>query len=111
MEPDRHPAGDHGRAHGGRRRGAGLAGAQPAGRFRDSGLKEIGKDKIGREALQAKLKAIRIRYDEKTAPASNYANGLRFENGVLDVNGRPFANVADFKDRVAAVTAVLEKTL
>jgi len=27
------------------------------------------------------------------------------------VNGRPFANVADFKDRVAAVTAVLEKTL
>ncbi|SFK55881.1 hypothetical protein [Methylorubrum salsuginis] len=76
-----------------------------------AGLKAIGTDKIGREALQAKLKAIRIRYDEKTAPASNYANGLRFENGVLDVNWRPFANVADFEDRVAAVTAVLEKTL
>ncbi len=74
-------------------------------------LKEIGQDKMGREALRAKLKSIRIRYDEKTAPASNYANGLTFAGGVLDVNWRPFANVADAKDRVAAVTALLEKNL
>ena len=29
----------------------------------------------------------------------------------LDVNWRPFSNVADFKDRVAAVVQVLEKNL
>lgn len=76
-----------------------------------AGLKEVGKDKMGREALQAKLKSIRIRFDEKTAPASNYPNGLKFDGGVLDVNWRPFSNVADFKDRVAAVVQVLEKNL
>lgn len=76
-----------------------------------TGLKEVGKDKMGREALAAKLKAIRIRFDEKTAPASNYPNGLSFKAGVLDVNWRPFSNVADVKDRVEAVVKVLEKNL
>lgn len=76
-----------------------------------AGLKEVGKDPMGREALRQKLKSIRVRFDEKTAPASNYPNGLKFADGVLDVNWRPFANVADFKDRVEAVVAVLEKSL
>ncbi|KQO54143.1 MULTISPECIES: hypothetical protein [unclassified Methylobacterium] len=76
-----------------------------------AGLKEVGKDKMGRDALAQKLKAIRIRFDEKTAPASNYPNGLTFEGGTLDVNWRPFSNVADFKDRVDAVVKVLEKNL
>ncbi len=76
-----------------------------------AGLKEVGKDQMGRDALRQTLKAIRIRYDERTAPASNYPNGLKLEGGVLDVNWRPFANVADFKDRVEAVVKVLEKNL
>lgn len=76
-----------------------------------AGLKEVGKDTMGREALAKTLKAIRVRFDEKTAPASNYPNGLKFDGGTLDVNWRPFSNVAEFKDRVEAVVKVLEKNL
>ena len=76
-----------------------------------AGLKEVGKDPMGHEALAKKLKAIRVRFDEKTAPASNYPNGLKFDGGTLDVNWRPFSNVAEFKDRVEAVVKVLEKNL
>ena len=76
-----------------------------------AGLKEVGKDQMGRDALRQKLTSIRIRFDPKTAPASNYPNGLKFEGGVLDINWRPYANVADFKERVEAVVAVLEKNL
>lgn len=76
-----------------------------------AGLRDVTKDQMGRDALREKLKTVRIRYDEKTAPASAYQNGLKFEGGVLDVNWRPFANVADFKDRVEAVIKVLEKNL
>jgi hypothetical protein len=76
-----------------------------------AGLKEVGKDQMGRDALRQTLKGIRVRYDERTAPASNYPNGLKVEAGILDVNWRPFANVADYKDRVAAVVQVLEKNL
>lgn len=76
-----------------------------------AGLGEVGKDQMGRDALKQKLKTVRVRFDEKTAPASNYPNGLKFEGGVLDVNWRPYSNVADFKERVAAVVAVLEKGL
>ena len=76
-----------------------------------AGLKDVTKDQMGRDALREKLKSVRIRFDEKTAPASNYPNGLKFDGGVLDVNWRPYANVADFKDRVDAVVKVLEKNL
>jgi hypothetical protein len=76
-----------------------------------AGLKDVTKDKMGRDALREKLKSIRIRFDERTAPASNYPNGLKFDGGVLDVNWRPFSNVADFKDRVEAAVKVLEKGL
>jgi hypothetical protein len=76
-----------------------------------TGLKEVAKDTMGREALAQKLKTVRVRFDEKTAPASNYPNGLTFIGGVLDVNWRPFSNVADSKDRVEAVVKVLEKGL
>ncbi|GJE55214.1 MULTISPECIES: hypothetical protein [Methylobacterium] len=76
-----------------------------------AGLKEVGKDKMGRDALSKTLKAIRVRYDEKTAVASNFAKGLTFKDGVLDVNWRPFANTADVKPRVEAVVEVLEKNL
>ena len=76
-----------------------------------AGLKEVAKDKMGRDALAAKLKTIRVRFNENTAPASNYAKRLTFDGGVLDVNWRPFTNVADSKDRVEAVVKLLEKGL
>lgn len=76
-----------------------------------AGLREVARDGMGRDALRAKLQKIRVRYDEATAPASNYPNGLKFVGGVLDVNWRPFANTADYQPRVDAVVGVLEKGL
>lgn len=75
-----------------------------------AGLREVGKDPMGRDALKQKLKTIRVRYDEKTA-TTNYPKGVTFEGGVLDVNWRPFTNVADFKERVEAIVQLLEKNL
>lgn len=76
-----------------------------------AGLREVGKDQMGRDALKQKLKTIRVRYDEKTAVASNYEKGLKFEAGTLDVNWRPFANVDNFKERVTALVQTLDKNL
>lgn len=75
-----------------------------------AGLKAVGKDDMGRQALKAKLKSIRVRYDEKTS-SNNYLGSLKFDGGVLDVNWRPFANTQDFKPRVDAVVQLLEKNL
>ena len=74
-------------------------------------LNSITADQMGREALKAKLKRIHVRFDEKTAPASNYLNGLSFTDGVLDINWRPFANTADVEDRTKALTQIMEKNL
>ena len=74
-------------------------------------LNGITADQMGREALRAKLKRIHVRFDEKTAPASNYLNGLSFADGVLDINWRPFANTADVEDRTKALTQIMEKNL
>ena len=74
-------------------------------------LNGITTDQMGRDALKAKLQRIHVRYDEKTAPASNYANGLSFQNGTLDINWRPYANTADVADRTKALTQILEKNL
>ena len=74
-------------------------------------LNSITADKIGRDALKAKLQRIHVRFDEKTAPASNYPNGLSFTDGVLDINWRPFANTADVEDRTKALTQIMEKNL
>ena len=74
-------------------------------------LSSITADQMGRDALKAKLQRIHVRFDEKTAPASNYPNGLGFANGVLDINWRPFSNDADVADRTKALTDLLEKNL
>ncbi|WP_419898946.1 hypothetical protein [Roseomonas sp. USHLN139] len=74
-------------------------------------LRSITGDAMGRDALRAKLQRIHIRYDEKTAPASNYPLGLAFKEGVLDINWRPYANTADVKERTEAITQLLERSL
>ena len=74
-------------------------------------LNSITADKIGRDALKATLQRIHVRYDEKTAPASNYSNGLSLEDGVLDINWRPFSNTAQVEDRTKALTQIMEKNL
>ena len=74
-------------------------------------LTSITSDQMGRDALKAKLQRIHIRFDEKTAPVSAYANGVSFQGGVLDINWRPFTNTADVDDRTKALTGLMEKNL
>lgn len=74
-------------------------------------LRGISADQMGRDALRAKLQRVHVRFDEKTAPASNYPNGLTFQGGVLDINWRPFSNTSDVQPRTEALTQILEKNL
>ena len=74
-------------------------------------LRSITADQMGRDALRAKLQRIHVRYDEASAPASNYPNGLKFAGGVLDINWRPYTNTADVKPRTDAITDLLERNL
>lgn len=79
-------------------------------------LKDVTRDEMGKGALKEKLKEVSVTYDEATAPASNYANGVTFENGVLAVNFAPYTNSdsrgePNFKDRVSAIVKTLEAKL
>ena len=74
-------------------------------------LKGITADAMGAEALKAKLKKVVITYDQATAPASNYPNGVSFEGGTLKINFAPFSNSADVGPRAKAIAAGLEAKL
>lgn len=74
-------------------------------------LKEVTSDAMGADALKAKLKKVVITYDQSTAPASNYPNGIKFENGTLTINFTPFSNSADVEPRTKAIAAGLESKL
>lgn len=79
-------------------------------------LKDITKDEMGKSALKSKLKEITVSYDENTAPASNYKNGVTFEGGVLAINFRPGSNSdgpgeTNFKDRTDAIRETMEPKL
>ncbi len=74
-------------------------------------LKAITKDELGKSALKEKLKEISITFDEATAPASNYPNGITFNAGKLIINFKPWSNADDLKEREAAIQKVLEENL
>lgn len=74
-------------------------------------LKSITADDLGKEALAAKLKKVVITYDDATAPASNYPNGLSFADGVFTINFRPNSNAQDVTPRIEAIQKALEKNL
>ena len=74
-------------------------------------LKQVTSDAMGAEALKAKLKKVLITYDQSTAPASNYPNGVKFENGTLTINFAPFSNSGDLEPRTKAIAAGLESKL
>ena len=74
-------------------------------------LKQITGDAMGAEALKAKLKKVVITYDEATAPAANYPNGVKFEDGTLTINFAPFTNPADVEPRTKAIASGLEAKL
>ena len=66
---------------------------------------------MGAESLKSKLKKVVVTYDESTAPASNYPNGVKFENGTLTINFMPFSNSGDVEPRSKAIAAGLEAKL
>ena len=74
-------------------------------------LKQITSDAMGADALKAKLKKVVITYDESTAPASNYPNGVKFEDGTLTINFMPFSNSGDVEPRTKAIASGLESKL
>lgn len=74
-------------------------------------LRTISADQMGKDALQKSLKKIVVTYDEATAPASNYPNGVKFDGGTLTINFRPFSNSDDTKDRTDAIRKALEEKL
>ena len=74
-------------------------------------LKQITNDSMGAESLKAKLKKVVITYDQATAPASNYPNGVTFENGTLTINFTPFSNSSDVEPRSKAIASGLEAKL
>ena len=74
-------------------------------------LKEVTSDSMGADSLKAKLKKVVITFDQSTAPASNYPNGVSFDNGTLTINFMPFTNSADLEPRTKAIAAGLEAKL
>ena len=74
-------------------------------------LKQVTNDAMGADALKAKLKKVVITYDQTTAPASNYPNGVKFENGTLTINFAPFSNSSDVEPRTKAIATGLESQL
>ncbi|MFN6977434.1 MAG: hypothetical protein ACK4OP_04880 [Gemmobacter sp.] len=74
-------------------------------------LAAVAADALGREAVAAGVTGIRLTYDPRTAPLSNYPEGLRFEDGVLTLNFRPYANPFDIDERAKAIRTLLESRL
>ncbi|MCX2697560.1 MULTISPECIES: hypothetical protein [Ochrobactrum] len=66
---------------------------------------------IGRTALKDGLKSITIRYDETSAPSSNYKDGVKMEDGVLTINWKPYTNVEDIEPRALAILSVIEPAI
>jgi len=74
-------------------------------------LRSITADRMGTDALNARLKKIHIRCDAATAPASNDANGVKFQEGVLAIDCQPFTNAGHVERHTDATTKLLENNL
>jgi hypothetical protein len=76
-------------------------------------LASIASDKMGKDELKAKLKKIVIMYNEKTAPASNFPEGLTFVKGILTINWKPYDNTNPtfVLERVKAIKDLIESNL
>ncbi len=76
-------------------------------------LASVASDKMGKDALKAKLKKVVIIHDEKTAPASNFPNGLTWDAGVLTINWTPYSNADEnfMAERITALKDLIESKL
>ena len=73
-------------------------------------LQSITADDLGKSALKSKLKKVVIHCDGD-APASNYAAGLKFDDGILTIDWHQYSNADDVKDRIDALKKLLESKL
>lgn len=71
----------------------------------------IAEDPMGREAVAAGIRGIRITWDPATAPLTAYENGLTLADGLLSVNFEPYVNAGDVRDRAAAIRRFVENRL
>jgi hypothetical protein len=74
-------------------------------------LSEVTSDSAAKQAVRDKLKKIVVTYDKETAPALAYEKGVKFEDGVLTLNFRPFSNTSDVAPRMQAIRKKLEAKL
>lgn len=79
-------------------------------------LEQIGRDEMGREALAAGLSTIHVHHDPETAPQSEHARGVTFEDGRLTINWRPATDPGGpdtfaFRERVEAIVDLVEARL
>ena len=76
-------------------------------------LNGITIDDMGKDALKSGLNRIVIMHDPETAPASNYPNGLTFEEGVLTINFTPYSNADEYAmaERTNAIKQLLESKI
>lgn len=77
----------------------------------EQALSQVTSDSMGKQAVRAKLKKIVVIFEEATAPATAYENGVGFEDGVLTLNFRPYSNVDDTSRRAEAIRKKLEAKL
>lgn len=76
-------------------------------------LEGITIDDMGKDALKSGLSQIVIMHNPETAPASNYPNGLTFDEGVLTINFTPYSNADEsaMAERVYAIKYLLESKI
>lgn len=74
-------------------------------------LAAVAADDMGKQALKEKLKQVAVRYDEASAPSSDYAAGVAFKDGTLGLNFKPYSNSTDIEARAKAIQAALEAAL
>jgi hypothetical protein len=77
----------------------------------EQALSQVTSDSMGKQAVRAKLKKVVVTYEEATAPATAYENGVIFEDGVLTLNFRPFSNIDETSRRAEAIRKKLEAKL
>jgi hypothetical protein len=74
-------------------------------------LSQVTSDSMGKQAVRAKLKKVVVTFEKATAPATAYEDGVRFEDGILTLNFRPFSNMDEISRRAEAIRKKLEAKL
>ena len=72
------------------------------------GLKSITADDMGKEALKESLKKVVFCNNGDNSSASN---SIKFEDGVLTVDHKPYSNIGEVDGRTKAVISILEQNL